>query len=885
MSKIRVYELAKELGIENKLVIAQAVELGIGGVRSHSNSLHEAEADQIRRAIIRQAIGENPESETVKTRVDKQTGESRTVVEKRKGNIIRRRRRSKDAAAKEAPVEEVQAEAPAEADGHAPSEELEAKEVEGDVAPVSEEVVEAAPVEQEAQLVEEAGEPSEAQQEPQEVQASAEEPPAEAPVGEAEDEGKKAGPKVLGKISLPQAAPKKPEKKKDAKKYRSTTSFTDASDDDDDDKRGRKGKKSGRRAKRQEFTRTDLVDYEGLSGRRTGKTRKQKKRRGEEEVDELSSTEITTPKASKRVVKIDEVVTVGDLANQMSLKAAEIISKLIELGVMATINQVLDLDTATIVAEEFGFSVESISFDEEMILKVEEDPEDALQPRPPVVTVMGHVDHGKTSLLDRIRATSVVDKEHGGITQHIGAYSVRIADGRSVTFIDTPGHAAFTAMRARGADVTDIVILVVAADDGVMPQTVEAIDHAKAAGVPIVVAVNKMDKPDANPDKVKQQLAERGLQPEDWGGDTMFFHVSAMTGQGIEEMLEGLLLQAEVGELRANPDRKAVGTIIESRQDKGRGTVATVLIQRGTLNVGDIYVTGGEYGRVRSMTDYTGTSTETVTPSFPVEITGLSGVPEAGDDFIVVDSESEAKQVASHRAELKKKKEAGALGSGPISLEEFARQASMAKTVDLNLIVKADVHGSLEAVKESVAKLATDKVQVAVVHGGVGAVNESDVQLAIASRALLVGFNVRSENRAMMEAEKHGVELRFYRVIYELIDDVRSAMAGLLEPIREEKEIGEAEVRETFSVPKLGKIAGCYITSGQAKRGANVRLLRDNVVVHEGKMGSLRRFKDDVKEVQSGYECGISIDGYKDVKVGDVMQLFEIEERAATLDD
>ncbi|MCB0334300.1 MAG: translation initiation factor IF-2, partial [Bdellovibrionales bacterium] len=530
---------------------------------------------------------------------------------------------------------------------------------------------------------------------------------------ESEEEVKKAGPKVLGKISLPQASPKKPEKKKEAKKFRSTTSSGESEEEDDSDQ-GRKGKRDARkRNKRQEFSRTDLVDYEGLPGRRGTKTKKLKRKQDEEE-DAVSTTEITTPKASKRVVKIDQVVTVGDLANQMSLKAAEIISKLIELGIMATINQVLDLDTATIVAEEFEFTVESTSFDEEVILKVEDDPEDSLKPRPPVVTVMGHVDHGKTSLLDRIRATSVVDKEHGGITQHIGAYSVSLPDGRAVTFIDTPGHAAFTAMRARGAHVTDIVILVVAADDGVMPQTLEAIDHSKAAGVPIVVAVNKMDKPDANPDKVKQQLAERGLQPEDWGGDIMFFPVSAKTGLGIEEMLEGLLLQAEVAELKANPDRKAVGTIIESRQDKGRGTVATVLIQRGTLNVGDIYVTGGEYGRVRSMMNHTGAPTESVSPSFPVEITGLSGVPEAGDDFIVVDSESQARQVAAHRAELKRKKEAGALGSGPISLEEFARQATMAKAVELNIIVKADVHGSLEAVKESVSKLATDKVRVQV---------------------------------------------------------------------------------------------------------------------------------------------------------------------------
>ncbi|MGA1191447.1 MAG: translation initiation factor IF-2, partial [Bdellovibrionota bacterium] len=486
--------------------------------------------------------------------------------------------------------------------------------------------------------------------------------------------------------------------------------------------------------------------------------------------------------------------------------------------------------------------------------------------------------------LDTIRKSSVAEREHGGITQHIGAYQVTVEDGRTITFIDTPGHAAFTSMRARGAQVTDIVILVVAADDGVMPQTVEAIEHAKAAGVPIVVAVNKMDKEGANPDKVKQQLAERGLQPEDWGGDVMFYHVSALKGAGIAELLEGVLLVAEVAELKANPERRAVGTIIEARQELGRGIVATVLVQKGTLHLGEIYVTGAEFGRVRSMMNHLGETITEAGPAVPVEITGLSGVPRAGDDFVVVESESKARAVAMNRAEKLKLKESR-LGGGPVSLEEFARQAGKAKAAELNLIVKADVHGSLEAVRDAVEKLSGEKVKVHVVLGGVGGVSENDVQLAIASKALIVGFNVRAESRAADEAERHGVEIRFYRVIYELVDEVKSAMAGLLEPIKKEKSLGRIEVRDTFMVPKIGRIAGGYVLDGIARRGAYVRLLRDSAVVHEGKMSGLRRFKDDVKEVQSGYECGVSIENFNDVKIGDVIEMYEIEEIAASLDD
>jgi translation initiation factor IF-2 len=496
---------------------------------------------------------------------------------------------------------------------------------------------------------------------------------------------------------------------------------------------------------------------------------------------------------------------------------------------------------------------------------------------------MGHVDHGKTSLLDAIRKTSVVDSEAGGITQHIGAYQVQLDDGKRVTFLDTPGHAAFTSMRARGAQITDIVILVCASDEGPMPQTIEALNHAKAANVAIVVALTKTDKPGANPDRVKQQLAEKGLAPEEWGGDTMYFPVSATKRTGLKELLEGLLLVAEVKELTANPDRKARGTIVEARKDMGRGVVATVLVQGGTLRVGDYFVSGAETGRIRSMQDANGVRVKEALPSQPVEVTGFDGMPGAGDDLSVLDTEAQAREVAADRSAKKAERERS-LATGPISLEEFAKRANNAAAAELNVILKGDVQGSIEAVRDAVEQLSTPKVKVRVLHGAVGAVNESDVALAQASKAIIVGFNVRAEPRASVDAEGRGIELRFYRIIYELLDDVKKAMAGLLQPVRREKSLGRVEVRETFNVPKIGTIAGCYVSAGMVRRNAMLRLLRDSKVVHEGKMSGLRRFKDDVREVQTGYECGISLESYNDVKPGDILEIFEMEEIAATLD-
>ncbi|MBX7137885.1 MAG: translation initiation factor IF-2 [Oligoflexia bacterium] len=854
MSKIRIYELAKELGVDNKIVINLAFEIGVPGKLSHSNSLEPDEADQIRRAVIRQAIGSSPESQIVTTRVSRVTGQAATVVESRKGNLIRRRKRDEaEESAHAAPVQpegeaEVQAAEQPSLEEQPLAEPEPALEAEAHAEPAPQ--LEAAPAAEAAEAVE---------------------PPP--------DEKKAGGPRVLGRIELPQ---RKVIVKPTAQK-RQTSNAAAAISIADPELEDEEAKKKKKKSKKREISRLELVDYEGRAVRRGPKPGGKGVRR---DGSDDRSVELAPAKPQgKRIIKIQsETVLVGELAKLMSLKAGEVIAKLMQLGVMATINHAIDMDTATIVAEELGFGLERTGFNEETVLetKIEDDPTQ-LQPRSPIVTVMGHVDHGKTSLLDTIRKTTVAAREHGGITQHIGAYHVKLDGGRGITFIDTPGHAAFTTMRARGAQVTDVVVLVVAADDGVMPQTLEAMNHAKAAGVPIVVAVNKMDKPNVNPDKLKKQLAEHGLNPEEWGGDTLYFPISALKGTGIKELLDGILLVVEMKELRANPQRRAAGTVIEARQDKGRGSVATVLVQNGTLKIGDVFVSGAESGRVRSMLNDLGERIEEAGPSMPVEITGLSGVPQSGDDFFVVESDANARQVVQSRAQKLLEQEKRALATGPISLEEFARRANNQSMAELNVILKTDVHGSLEAVKNAIEQLSTDKVRVRVLHAAVGGVNESDIQLAIASRAMVVGFGVRAEPRAESEAENAGIEVRFYRIIYELVDDVRKAMAGLLDPIKKEVRLGRAEVRNTFNIPKIGTIAGCYVTEGMVRRGAMLRLLRDSKVVYEGKMGSLKRFKDDAREVQSGYECGMSIEGYNDIKTGDVMEVFEINEEAATL--
>ena len=572
-------------------------------------------------------------------------------------------------------------------------------------------------------------------------------------------------------------------------------------------------------------------------------------------------------------VLVPNEITVGELASRMKKSPAEIIKKLMLLGIMATVNETLDFDTASLMVEEFGGIVEKeiILTDEEILFDDFEDTAEQLKPRSPVVVVMGHVDHGKTSLLDAIRDTNVTEGEFGGITQHIGAHRVRVGE-KKITFLDTPGHEAFTAMRARGALVTDIAILVVAADDGIMPQTIEAINHAKAAEVSIIVAINKIDKDGANPDKVKQELMEHGLVPEEWGGDTICVEVSAKKRQNIKELLEMVLLVAEMKELKANPDRKAKGTVIESQLDKGRGSVATVLVQNGTLHVGDYVVAGTASGRVRAMNNDKGKSVKKAGPSIPVEILGLSEVPEGGDEFYVVEDERKARSVVENRKfQEKKEKQKSATA---ISLDNLFEQIEAGKMKDLNIVVKADVQGSVEAVKQSLERISNDEVRVNVIHGAVGAINESDVMLASASNAIIVGFNVRPTNGASDAAEDAGVDLRMYRVIYDAIEDIEKAMKGMLEPTFREEVTGHVEIRTTFKVSGVGTIGGAYVLDGKIRRDSLVRVVRDGIVIHEGELNSLKRIKDDVKEVNAGYECGLSVSNYNDIKDGDIIEAY-----------
>jgi len=576
----------------------------------------------------------------------------------------------------------------------------------------------------------------------------------------------------------------------------------------------------------------------------------------------------------ERKIKVYETIQVGELAKLMGVKVGELLKKALMMGLPLTINQSIDADTAAILADEFGFKVEKATVEEELLLQYVPPKEEELKPRPPVVTVMGHVDHGKTTLLDAIRKTDVASREAGGITQHIGAYKVTLEDGRQITFIDTPGHEAFTTMRARGAQVTDIVILVVAADDGVMEQTKEAIEHARAAGVPIVVAINKVDKPNANPERVKSQLAELGLVPEEWGGDTLMANISARNRIGIEELLELVLLQAEMLDLKAAYVRPARGRVIESRLDKGKGPVATVLIQEGTLREGDVFVSGQTFGRVRAMLDSLGQRVKEATPSTPVEILGFEELPQAGDDFIVVEDEEKARKIAEYRQ--RKAREAEAAKQTKISLEKLFEKLKEGELKELKIVLKADTQGTLEALDASLQKLSTDKVKVTIIRKGIGAITESDVMLASASEAIVIGFNVKPTSQAKEIAKQEGVDIRFYDVIYHLLEDIKKAMEGLLEPVYEEAITGVAEVRATFKVPKVGIVAGCYVKEGVISRNNKVRVIRDGVVVFTGGIASLKRFKEDVKEVQAGYECGLKIENFNDIKVGDIIEAFEV---------
>ncbi len=900
MGKTRVHLLAKELGIETKDLIAQLDKLGIRGRKAQS-SLEDDEVTRLRAVLAGQEkpqvhVGEEKVvADRVVTAEDENLGEIQareTVVERRvRANVIRRRTSRVEVAAQvverpETGVEPGLEKTPAPAIEEtaapiAPAEELpdqSTPEIEmpdhlvGEMDAVFQEeplgteevTAEAAPSVQ--------GVPEEPAPKP-----GAEEKPA--PVQEEAPRGAR----ILGRIDLRRTTRVEPAPTPVARRpvpgapvvtqRPAADTLKPAREGEAPKPEGAEGEKPAKagRHKKRVVKKQDVLEFREKELRSGRIPRKKRALPGKEQ----RKTEITVPRASKRIIKISEVITVGDLARDMGVKAGEVIKKLMGLGMMATINQVLDADTATLIASEFDHQVENVAFDADSALEVEhqvEEQETALMPRSPVVTIMGHVDHGKTSLLDAIRSTHVTDQEHGGITQHIGAYHVQV-DGRSVTFLDTPGHEAFTAMRARGAQVTDIVVLVVAADDGVMPQTVEAINHARAAEVPIIVAINKIDRPDANLERVKRGLSEYGLVSEDWGGDTVFAPVSAKTQEGIPHLLEMLLLQADILELKANPNKLARGTIVEAKLDRGRGPVATVLVQEGTLHVGDAFVCGVFYGKVRAMVDDRGRKVDAASPSFPVEILGLQGVPQAGDSFVAVADEAKARQVAEYRHS--KQRETELVKSSKVSLEELYDQIKAGDVRELRVVLKADVQGSVEALTEALGRLSSDEVKFRVIHGSVGGITESDILLAAASNAIVIGFNVRPEAKGASLAAKEGVDVRLYTIIYEAVADVRAAMEGLLEPTYREQIMGRVEVRQVFNISGAGTVAGCYVAEGKVQRGSLVRLLRDQVVVHEGKLGSLKRFKDDVREVAAGYECGLAIEGFQDIKQGDVVEAYE----------
>ncbi|MDY7000263.1 MAG: translation initiation factor IF-2 [Thermodesulfobacteriota bacterium] len=846
MGKVRVRDLSTELGVSNKELIQTLRELDIHA-KSHMSGLTEEEADAARAKI-------------------KDVSKSIEIVRKevRPGLVVRRRRKVTKPAES---VEPVASEAVVEPEVIEP--EVAAPEV------VEPEVVEPEVVEPEVA-------------EPDAVESA--EPPEAAEVVEEKAKKKKKArkkkslpsPKVKV-ISMPEPVPEKPaepepvlEEIEPAPKPKSPLVEPAPTD---------KGKR--KKDKRVVDFSPYLVDEEekkvaGLQARKKkraesglpGRVRRGRRKKGQELKEAAEAAATTQPiKAAKRKVKVDEAIRVADMAKQMGVKARAVIKALFGLGVMATINQSLDLDTATLVASEFGYSVEKVGFsEEEFLLPDEVDASEDLKPRAPVVTIMGHVDHGKTSLLDAFRKSDVISGEAGSITQHIGAYDVTTSRGK-VVFLDTPGHEAFTAMRARGAKVTDLVVLVVAADDGVMDQTREAVSHSKAADVPIVVAVNKIDKDDADPDRVRREMADLGLVPEEWGGDTIFVNISAKKRIGLDELLELLLLQAEVLELRANPDKRAVGRIIEARLDKGRGPVATALVQGGTLRKGDAFVCGVHYGRVRGMLNDEGKKVKQVGPAVPVEIQGFDGVPEAGDEFICTEDDKVARRIATSRRI--KERERLLAKATKVTLESFLAAKADEEAKSLNLIIKADVQGSLEAISEALNKLSTDEVKINLLHGGAGAITESDILLASASAAIIIGFNVRPAARIKNAAELENVEIRSYDIIYKLVSDIKDAMAGMLAPVYTETYLGQAEVRETFNVPKVGTIAGCGVVDGKLVRNAGVRLLREGVVLYTGKLSSLKRFKDDVKEVTKGYECGAGLENFNDVKIGDVLEAFE----------
>jgi translation initiation factor IF-2 len=904
MAKIRVYELARDLNMTNRELLDRIRDLDIE-VNSHMSSLDENEVADVKSALF----GEK----------DDQLEEKRV-----RPTVIRRRKiatppepptanaDTAQAAEPESPPAEPEAEPPTVAEKKSPAkakpavkkrkaapaakiiskpeaepEEPEALEVEkpADEAADSETTA----VDDQSSVAEAAAPPAEAtEDQPAADEAAPVAPPADEPAKAPAAKGKKAKKESPAKIIKLPTKPKTPQPttRLQPRESQMRPSPSKPSPDEAPPSAKEKKKKGWRKKdangedkrftkRKGAFRKREIVEGAALY---SGKMRGRKGRKGgkQRSIPMGQKTQITTAKAIKRRVKVDETIVLSELAKRMGIKANEMIVKLMGMGVMATVNQTIDYDTAVLVAGEFDYEVEKASFEEEVILKkTEEDDPSKLVTRPPVVTIMGHVDHGKTSLLDVIRKTRVTEGEAGGITQHIGAYHVETEKGL-IAFLDTPGHEAFSAMRSRGAKVTDIVVLVVAADDGVMPQTVEAINHSRASEVPIIVAINKMDKPDAEPERVQRELSEHGLVPEAWGGDSIFVNVSAKQNTGIDELLEMILLQAEILELKANPDKLASGHVVEAKLDSGRGPVATVLVQEGTLQAGDSVVCGMHYGKIRVLQDDLGRAVESAGPSMPVEIVGLSGVPMAGDELVALKDEKDARQVSQHRIQKQRSKELAK--TNRLSLEGLFEKMQRGEVKDLNLIIKADVDGSIEALRDSLVKLSNEEVSINVVHAATGTITESDIFLAANSNAIIIGFNVRPNAKVQELAAEENVDMRFHNVIYNVIKEVKDAIVGMMESIYEERVLGRAEVRQTFHVPKVGTIAGCYVTDGKIQRGQLLRLLRDGIVTYEGKNSSLRRYKDDVKEVQSGYECGIGIENYNDIKVGDVIESYYLEE-------
>jgi translation initiation factor IF-2 len=703
---------------------------------------------------------------------------------------------------------------------------------------------------------------------------------------------KLAGPNVVGKIELPVEKPKGPTQAERRKRKRVRKVDVAKQQSQQNQNKGtaggnnRGGHKKGAKAPKPEITERDIQkeikDTLARLSNKGGKSKGAKNRRAKREnVAAKRLEEEAHAELQEKVLKLTEFVTVSELATMMSVSSTEVISACMSLGIFASINQRLDAETIQIIADEFGFEAEFVSAEVQEAIPVIEDKEEDLKSRPPIITVMGHVDHGKTSLLDRIRNADVVDGEAGGITQHIGAYSVTLKDGRKMTFLDTPGHEAFTAMRARGAQVTDVAVIIIAADDDVMPQTKEAISHAQAAEVPMVFAINKIDRPGANPDKVKEQLSQMNILVEDWGGKYQCQEISAKMNLNIEDLLEKILLEAELLDLKANPDRNAKGTVIESSLDIGKGYVTNMLVETGTLRIGDTVLVGRNYGKIKAMHDEHGVSLTEVGPSKPVSVLGVNGAPSAGDTFHVLDDEKEAKAIAVKREQLYR--EQGLRTTKHITLDEIGRRLAIGDFKELNLIVKGDVDGSIEALSDSLLRLSTEEIQVNIIHKGVGAISEADVNLASASDAIILGFQVRPSLQARKLAEVEQIDIRLYSVIYKAIDEIKAAMEGMLSPDIEEKIVGTAEIRETFNISKVGTIAGCFVTDGIIKRNSKVRIIRDGIVVHEGGLGSLKRFKDDVKEVKNNYECGLNIEKYNDIKEGDIIEAYEEVEVARKL--